>query len=70
MMGAGISEALQFGLLSKVKKAMCEAKGVQKLEKKDLMICAMMTGVANSFLLNPIEVVKIQMQLIKKFESD
>ena len=30
----------------------------------------MLTGVINSLFLNPVELVKIQMQLVKKYESD
>jgi len=70
MLGAAFSEALQFAMMTKVKTELASVMGVQKLEKQHVMYCAMLTGVINSIFLNPVELVKIQMQLVKKFESD
>ena len=61
MFGAAFSEALQFAMMTKVKMELANALGVDKLEKQQVMYCAMLTGVINSVVLNPVELVKIQM---------
>ena len=59
LMGAAFSEALQFTVLRKIKLQMLRFSGQKELSNNYLILSAIMTGFLNSFILSPIELIKI-----------
>ena len=57
--GSTFSEALQFTVLRKIKLLMLEYSGQDELTNKYLLLSAVITGILNSFILTPIELIKI-----------
>ena len=72
LLGSALSEALQFTMISKMKHLISERKGVEvdSLRNKDILKATLATGLVNSFLLTPIEHIKVQMQVQRKFVAE
>jgi len=59
LIGSALSEALQFTVLRKMKLALMHFEGTNDLSYSSLMFASVLTGLCNTVILCPIELVKM-----------
>jgi hypothetical protein len=59
LLGQAFSEALQFTVLNKIKAIIKSKQEGAELSNFQIIISSMITGLCNSFILSPFELIKI-----------